>query len=446
MAKVKAIHLQHYYTRTVALTIVSVLAIIVVWMLLFNFALIVGVISPANAGETEAMAAITYMEQSGQFDLENTPEYYNFVYFGQDGTVLDTSLSTKKLEQAISTYGDKSGDYTSAKYLNFADGSYCLFTWNYSVTMKGAPDIPVEAMYIVFMILTMVLFFAVLVKNMSRRIKEQLSIIKKASNIISEHNLEQPVLESSKIKEFNEVLYAIEEMRQALSESLHSQWHAQERRKREIAALAHDLRTPITVITGNAELLLEDALNPDQNESAQQILSSGKRAEHYISMLQQVSDFDFSKEAPTEIEISALLDEIYQVAQPIASTKNIQIEMTNMAPKKIRVYANLLFRALQNIVMNAIQYTPEGGNVRIDAVSDHNRVTFTIKDEGKGFSDDALLHASEIFWSSDKSRTNHAHYGLGLSVAARVAELHSGQMILSNANHGGLVRLIIRTI
>src|SRR5699024_1790175 len=87
------------------------------------------------------------------------------------------------------------------------------------------------------------------------------------------------------IREYDQALEAMEHMREALYNSLSSQWAARQEREGEIGALAHDLKTPLTLIRGNGELLLEEDLSEDCREMAETIVSSSRRAEDYVAGL-----------------------------------------------------------------------------------------------------------------------------------------------------------------
>ncbi|EFV69750.1 hypothetical protein HMPREF1012_04186 [Bacillus sp. BT1B_CT2] len=97
----------------------------------------------------------------------------------------------------------------------------------------------------------------------------------------------------------------------------------------------------------------------------------------------------------------------------------------------------LLHRALMNIMTNAADHTPEGGRIDFEAVCTADQLIFTITDSGKGFSQDGLQKAAELFYMEDKARTSNGHYGMGLTFALRVVKLHQGDLAIKNSEAGG---------
>lgn len=98
-----------------------------------------------------------------------------------------------------------------------------------------------------------------------------------------------------------------------------------------------------------------------------------------------------------------------------------------------------LLRALGNVVQNAMEYTQEGGTVTIEGSMIEGGWQVTVRDEGPGFSKSAILHATERLWRGDSARSSTGHNGLGLWFASQVIQKHSGQILLSNGDKGGVV-------
>ena len=96
-------------------------------------------------------------------------------------------------------------------------------------------------------------------------------------------------VKNSDVKEFNEVLISISNMKIALKESLMMQWHMEKEKKNQICALAHDIKTPITIIKGNAELLKETQLCQEDREFTDYIINNADKVEKYISILIDIS-------------------------------------------------------------------------------------------------------------------------------------------------------------
>lgn len=128
--------------------------------------------------------------------------------------------------------------------------------------------------------------------------------------------------------------------------------------------------------------------------------------------------------------------------------KNIVLTIQKgVLPKSFYGNQELIYRAVSNVLKNAIEYTPELGTIEFIIDGTDNRLTFTVSDSGKGFSDEGLRFATQEFYTERKERSSK-HYGLGLFIAKKVAERHNGALLLTNKDGGcgAAVTLIINRI
>ena len=443
MEKRKAISIRKYFIATTAQAALAVPLIILIWWLLFSLCIRGGLILPADTSSNEAKAAMQKMQEADRFDIGTSTIHYDYILFDSDGSMQKSSMSENKTIEFMSRYPVDGNGHVNAGYIHFSNGSYCLFIWNYYAQIVGLRGIPADWVLLALMFASIVVCFVMYIRKISKRFYREISFIENATRTIASRNLETEIVPNSNMFEFRNALIAMEEMRAALNDSLKEQWALQQRRKSEIAALAHDLRTPITAINGNAELLLEENLLSHQTEYAKQILTSGERTKHYVEALQQVSEYDFTTEKPIEINIKELLNDVCEIVATVAAINEVKIEIDNKAIENIVGYPLLLSRALTNVLDNAIRYSLKGSSVNILVSGDSKRIVFNISDSGKGFSKEALKHASEMFWKQDETRLMEGHYGFGLAIASRVAEMHKGFLTLSNTERGGRVSITI---
>lgn len=279
---------------------------------------------------------------------------------------------------------------------------------------------------------------------MGRKLASKVSLVDNASNQIAKQDLDTPILASTGIREFNTALKSMDNMRRTLKDTLIKQWESEQMRKQEIIALAHDIKTPLTVISGNAELLLEDDLGEEQNTLVKSIYNVGLRAGQYVNVLRQVLVIDVDHEKIERIDIVSLLNDIDIILSPLGKEKSISMEYVYSENlRSIEGYLSLLSRALINIIENAIRFTDVNGNITISIRQNEKETLFSVLDDGVGFSEEALQHGSEMFWKQEKSRNGGQHYGVGLSIVAKVATKHGGKLILENTPKGGCVKLVI---
>lgn len=124
--------------------------------------------------------------------------------------------------------------------------------------------------------------------------------------------------------------------------------------------------------------------------------------------------------------------------------QTIQFECENL-PKWICVNEKLLIRSWENLVYNAIEYTPQGGMIRICISEGKEQLEISVEDEGSGFSAEDLQSAKKLFYQGDKSRHSRKHYGMGLYLAEQFAKENGGSLTLANSTRmkGAWVRLRI---
>lgn len=127
-----------------------------------------------------------------------------------------------------------------------------------------------------------------LTTKFAKRLRTQLAPVFEATGQVAKQNLDFEV-GHSQIQEFDEVLQSFSEMKQNLQSSLTQQWAAEQAQKEQIASLAHDLKTPLTVIQGNVDLMSETELNAEQREYADYISESSQQMERYIKTLIDIS-------------------------------------------------------------------------------------------------------------------------------------------------------------
>ena len=113
-------------------------------------------------------------------------------------------------------------------------------------------------------------------------------------------------------------------------------------------------------------------------------------------------------------------------------------------PMQLTADKVLLGRAIQNVVNNALDYSPQDGTLHIDVCGKDDFVEISVTDEGEGFSIEALRHAQEQFFMDDQSRNSKMHFGMGLYIAKSIMEQHSGELVLENSKSTGGAKVILK--
>jgi len=226
-----------------------------------------------------------------------------------------------------------------------------------------------------------------------------------------------------------------------------------------IATVTHELKTPLMAISGAAELLetIEDsddklhkgegpevakdgsaAMKPDDTKRevrkfANIVLRQTNKMKHLVDDLLDSARMSANRLTITKapVNIGKLIKEAIADIQPLAAAKNISVSYHNNNDKDIIVKCdyNQIKRVLNNLIVNSIKYTHENGKVEIRATCNEasGTVEFSVTDNGKGLKKDDLEKIFEKFYRVDQSLSREeGGFGLGLSIAKKIIELHGG--------------------
>lgn len=250
----------------------------------------------------------------------------------------------------------------------------------------------------------------------------------------------------SKIKEFDTVLKQLYQKSNELSTLIETERIEKEDLSFQVAALSHDIKTPLTVLKGNIELL--ELTNPDkrQLEFMESMKNSIQTLENYFNTMINYTKLLNLNSISEEINLNEFIKELFLELTDIAivnKTNNRLKVKTNL--KKFHANVPALKRALINIFLNACQYADKSNpQVSVTVTEDLKFLWFEIWNNGAPFSEEAQVNAQKLFFTEDKGRSGK-HYGIGLSFAQAVAVRHGGTMIITNlVNDGVSVKLGIQ--
>lgn len=237
---------------------------------------------------------------------------------------------------------------------------------------------------------------------------------------------------NAKIKEFDQVLEAIYKMKDSLRESLMAKWQSEQMQKDHIAALAHDIKTPLTVIKGNAELILEEEDLEAIYHEATLINQYANQITGYLQELIGTIQTGTLPDQEEKIAVEQLVERVEEASNQLCDTHHIYLNVIKQDLHGfVTVNPKMIQRVMENIVSNAIEHSQIGQNIYLSFVGSHEKLIITVRDEGKGFSEEALHKATQQFYTEDKSRHGQ-HYGLGLHFASHIAQKYGGELICQN--------------
>lgn len=362
--------------------------------------------------------------------------------------IIETTLEDGDLEHAIeyATSGKLDGSVNKQYLLITRENEYVILQYYIGSQfindwMNEHLPSPEELLYIGIGI-NCIIVCIFLTTRFSRSLEVQLNPLFEATLEVSKQNLDFEV-GHSKIKEFEEVLISFADMKDNLKRSFKQQWKAEQVQKEQIAALAHDIKTPLTVIQGNADLINETDLDTDQKLYIKYIIESSGQMQSYIKTLIDISRATVGYQLNLKkINVHEYIHYIEMQIKSLCQSKKIHLQMNvSSLPQSMKIDIMLMERAIMNIVNNALDYSPKGGTLYIEIWTESNDLLLSITDEGTGFSKESLQHAQERFFMDDQSRSSRMHFGMGLYIADSIMKQHGGSLILENSiqTHGARV-------
>lgn len=237
---------------------------------------------------------------------------------------------------------------------------------------------------------------------------------------------------------------AHEDLKRAAEESK----RAEMIRKEFMANVSHELKTPLTSISGFIETLQQGAAeDPEIRTRFIDIIAiETSRLKRLIEDLLVLSDIENRKESADVQEFSAKeeIEKTVQTLQPIAEDKNVEL-ITGFDEDVVILGSPDRFRQMMvNLIENAVKYSEEGGRVWIEARKLDTKVQVTVKDEGIGIAEEHLDRLFERFYRVDKSRSAKAGgTGLGLSIVKHIAALFNAELkVESKVGEGSIFYVI----
>ena len=407
---------------------------------------------PANSVENAIRDKKEAIQAAEPFDPSLIPAGASYVLVSHEGQVLDTNMNSKNLEEVQAYLRDGWNISGDGFYYQIArpDGD-CIIQYQIKASYKdealNQKLPPPEQVMNMIMIAAVVLYILLIflgIRGFSKRLKRELDPLMEATNAIREQDLEYRAGPSG-IWEFNQVLSSMDDMRLALKESLEQQWREEQEKRDQISALAHDIKTPLTIIKGNSELLAEDDLSGEQEECVRYIHDNAEVIEEYTRLLIEVSkDKAAWSLNAEEISTASFMEQIRSQAEGYTVQKQIGLCVdVESLPEAFTGDSQLLARAVMNVIANGADYTPAGGTLSLRAEGIGETLVLTVTDGGPGFSPDALKNAARKFYMGDKSRGSEKHYGMGLYIADSIIRQHGGRLHLGNDPQTGHGRVVI---
>jgi two-component system OmpR family sensor kinase/two-component system sensor histidine kinase BaeS len=273
-----------------------------------------------------------------------------------------------------------------------------------------------------------VLFGAML----GRRLAAPLNRLTEAARAIGAQNLSRRVKEEG-TTEVIELARAFNDMAAALEQN-------EKLRRNLVADVAHELRTPLSVLQGNLRAILDDVYPMEKSEVAR-LFDQTLLLSRLVEDLHELSQAE-AKQLPLNIQpvsVSELLDSI--VARFGAMAEEKQVTLNVEAPHDLPPLCadhTRLSQVMHNLLNNALVHTPAGGRVTIRAQRDGDTFKLAVQDTGEGIRPEDLPYIFERFYRADRSRSRDTgSTGLGLAIVKAIVEAHGGRITVSSPGQLG---------
>jgi signal transduction histidine kinase len=267
---------------------------------------------------------------------------------------------------------------------------------------------------------------------LSRRLTRPLRDLTAATRDVAKGNLEQRVPVRSQ-DELGELAASFNRMSERLLLSL-------EARRQMTADVAHDLRTPISIILGHLDAI-EDGVVPSA-EALRVIRDEAGRLERLVQDLHVLALADAGALPLTRArqDLQPVLEQAVAARLPVAHARGLVLELC--APTElplVEIDAARIAQVLGNLLENALRHTPPGGRVRLGALAAGRQIEVAVTDSGDGIEPQALGRVFDRFYRADPSRHREGGgSGLGLAIARSIVEAHGGRIWVESGGRGAV--------
>jgi heavy metal sensor kinase len=249
------------------------------------------------------------------------------------------------------------------------------------------------------------------------------SILSKELKNITSENLDKRLLNPKTGDEIEILSLSVNHLLDRLNQSF-------SRERQLIGDIAHELKTPLTILHGNLEVALTK--NREVKEYRQVITESLVDTNKIATTLRNILDLawaesDNAKIKPDKIDLSSMLIEIKELASKLAADKQIVVRGSIKPNIQINGKQDKIYRCFLNLVDNAVKYTPNGGRISISLDQQNSFAITTIKDTGVGISQTDLPHIFDRFYRGSVTDITIGS-GLGLAIVKGIVYAHQGQI------------------
>lgn len=416
-------------------TLLLAVSLIFIWIAAIFFIAFsgFGTIYPANASELYLSENINELKENEEIKEEMFLPFNQYAVYEKSGKFLYGQIDNP--QSLWNHYENQDFYLKKGWYLKTIERNEEVLLVSYPVKMMHKNDwmrkhLPnPEILLIAYILIASILIVLIFVKRYAVRLSNAMELIKESVQEIKLNNLDFKGKETE-FKELNDINQSLDLMRDELKVSLEHSWEEQRKRELQVKALGHDIKTPLTIIKGNAELLAEMNANPEVQSMLEEIIGSAQHLNEYAMSL---TELDTKTGKEEKIDIRTIFSELQQEAQSLTSLEGKKLEWRDLLhePIMLKCEKTRLKRAFINLITNATERATENIVVSIKDTIE-NSIEFSVVDDGHGFSEESKKRAMEAFYTDDPSR-HKKHQGLGLYIVQSViCDELGGQIHIEN--------------
>jgi signal transduction histidine kinase len=391
-----------------------------------------------DAQEREASAAL--VDGSAQWTDPDWQASTKGYLADRDYEFVLTDSSGVLYQSAVNLFGSSGTSERQVKPVPIPGDASGKIAYLYTAPIDGPPSQFRQFIVIAIGIASLVGAFAVVTWFFSRSVIMPLRETTNAAASVGAGELDVSV-PSSRVREVQQVTAAFSNMSQALKHSLEEQTQMEQERRLFIGAIVHDLRTPLFALRGYLDGLSKGiADTPEKHERYVTVAKEkADMLERLVSDLFDYTRIEYLDETPVRepVDLGDLANQLTETAAPRAEAKGLSIaysgEEAIVAGDK-----HQLSRVIENLIGNAIRYTPSGGKIDVNVMAKDGRVSFSVADTGPGIPAADLPHLFKPLYRGEASRNRKTGgVGLGLTIARKIMTAHGGELTATNRPEGG---------
>lgn len=277
-----------------------------------------------------------------------------------------------------------------------------------------------------------------------QKLKLPLEILREATDKVGKNDLDIDLYYDNK-DEMGELCRSFDLMRKRLIENNQRMWDMMEEQKRLNAAFAHDLRTPLTVLKGYTDLLVQ--YTPEEKIPQDKLLSTLRMMSEQISRLENYSntmkEINSLEELPLLLKPVNAMDlegKIRAIIDILNGRNGIHIKLFNTIFENSRLVLDetIILEVFDNLMSNAIRFAKSEIEVILSLDEEGKQLLLSVADDGIGFSKTDLIMATKPYYTEHKEQKSE-HFGIGLYICKILCEKHQGSLLLANQMMKGAI-------